>query len=144
MLQKWIKKCWNYETISYIICGVLTTAVDFVAYAVFRKMGAGVGVAQALSWFAAVCFAYVSNKLVVFKSHTANASELFREAGLFLSARVFSGIVTWVLMVVLVKLGGDRGMIYELFCKMMSSAANLILNYIFSKIWVFKKQPEKG
>ena len=41
------KKCVNYETISYLICGILTTAVDFVSYAMFRRMDMGVGMAQA-------------------------------------------------------------------------------------------------
>ena len=43
------KKCVNYETISYLICGILTTAVDFVSYAMFRRMDMGVGMAQAFS-----------------------------------------------------------------------------------------------
>ena len=50
MFGKLWKKCVNYETISYLVCGVLTTAVDFVSYTAFRKMSMGVGVSQALSW----------------------------------------------------------------------------------------------
>ena len=37
-----MEKCVNYETISYLICGILTTAVDFVSYAMFRRMDMGV------------------------------------------------------------------------------------------------------
>ena len=43
MFGKLWKKCVNYETISYLVCGVLTTAVDFVSYTAFRKMSMGVG-----------------------------------------------------------------------------------------------------
>lgn len=32
MLRKIWEKCVNYETVSYLICGVLTTAVDFAVY----------------------------------------------------------------------------------------------------------------
>ena len=95
MLRKLWEKCVNYETVSYIICGFLTTAVDFA-----------------------------------------------KEVGAFVAARAFSGAVTWVLMVVMVKLGGDRGMLYELFCKFTSSVINMVLNYIFSKLWIFKNKPE--
>ena len=42
MFGKLWKKCVNYETISYLVCGVLTTAVDFVSYTAFRKMSMGV------------------------------------------------------------------------------------------------------
>ncbi len=55
-----------------------------------------------------------------------------------MAARAFSGAVTWVLMVVMVKLGGDRGMLYELFCKFTSSVLNMVLNYVFSKLWIFR------
>ncbi|WP_367941681.1 GtrA family protein [Enterocloster citroniae] len=140
MLRKIWKKCVNYETVSYLICGVLTTAVDFAVYTVLRNVDVGVGVSQALSWLAAVLFAYVVNKLIVFRNYNMRPSYLAREVGTFVAARAFSGVVTWVLMVVMVRLGGDRGFIYELFCKFTSSVINMVLNYVFSKLWIFKKE----
>ena len=140
MLRKIWEKCVNYETVSYLICGVLTTAVDFAVYTVLRNVDVGVGVSQALSWLAAVLFAYVVNKLIVFRNYNMRPSYLAREVGTFVAARAFSGVVTWVLMVVMVKLGGDRGFIYELFCKFTSSVINMVLNYVFSKLWIFKKE----
>ena len=140
MLRKIWEKCVNYETVSYLICGVLTTAVDFAVYTVLRNVDVGVGVSQALSWLAAVLFAYVVNKLIVFRNYNMRRSYLAREVGTFVAARAFSGVVTWVLMVVMVRLGGDRGFIYELFCKFTSSVINMVLNYVFSKLWIFKKE----
>ena len=140
MLRKIWNSCVNYETISYIICGVLTTAVDFVSYGIFRRAGMGVGVSQALSWLAAVLFAYVVNKWIVFRNYDLRPSHVVREAGSFVAARVFSGVVTWLLMVAMVKLGGDRGFLFELFCKVTPSLVNMVLNYIFSKLWIFGKK----
>ncbi len=143
--MSWLwKKCVNYETISYVACGVLTTAVDFAAYALARELSFRVEAAQALSWLAAVCFAYVGNKLVVFRNYNLRPSYLVREAGSFLTARIVSGVVTWVLMVLLVWVGSDRGLWYEMACKLLASAANLVLNYVFSKLWIFRKKPEEG
>lgn len=142
MLRKIWDKCVNYETISYIICGVLTTVVDFGAYTFLRQIDVGVGLSQALSWLAAVLFAYVVNKLIVFRNYNLRPSYLVKEVGAFVAARAFSGVVTWILMVVMVKLGGDRGFLYELFCKLTSSVINMVLNYIFSKLWIFKNKPE--
>ena len=137
------ENCVNYETVSYIICGVFyTTAVDFAVYALLRQIEIGVGLSQAMSWLAAVLFAYVVNKLIVFRNYNLRPSYLVKEVGAFVAARAFSGAVTWVLMVVMVKLGGDRGMLYELFCKFTSSVINMVLNYIFSKLWIFKNKPE--
>ena len=140
MLRKIWNSCVNYETVSYIICGFLTTAVDFVSYGIFRRAGMGVGVSQALSWLAAVLFAYVVNKWIVFRNYALRPSHVVREAGSFVAARVFSGVVTWLLMVAMVKLGGDRGFLFELFCKFTSSLVNMVLNYIFSKLWIFGKK----
>ncbi len=64
MFEKIWKKLVNYETISYIICGFLTTGVDFVTYGLLRKAQLGVGVSQALSWVAAVLFAYVVRSFI--------------------------------------------------------------------------------
>ena len=140
MLRKIWNSCVNYETVSYIICGFLTTAVDFVSYGIFRRAGMGVGVSQALSWLAAVLFAYVVNKWIVFRNYDLRPSHVVREAGSFVAARVFSGVVTWLLMVAMVKLGGDRGFLFELFCKFTSSLVNMVLNYIFSMLWIFGKK----
>lgn len=140
MLRKIWNSCVNYETVSYIICGFLTTAVDFVSYGIFRRADMGVGVSQALSWLAAVLFAYVVNKWIVFRNYDLRPSHVVREAGSFVAARVFSGVVTWLLMVVMVKLGGNRGLLFELFCKFTSSLVNMVLNYIFSKLWIFGKK----
>lgn len=138
MFEKIWKKLVNYETISYIICGFLTTGVDFVTYGLLRKAQLGVGVSQALSWVAAVLFAYVVNKLIVFRNFNLRPSYLVKEAGAFVAARTFSGVVTWILMVVMVWLGGNRGIVFEMICKFTSSLVNMVLNYIFSKLWIFK------
>lgn len=142
MLRKLWQKCVNYETMSYIACGFLTTAVDFGVYTLLRQLHIGVGISQALSWLAAVLFAYVVNKLIVFRNFNLRPSYLVKEVGAFIAVRAFSGAVTWVLMVAMVKLGGDRGVWYELFCKFISSLINMVLNYIFSKLWIFKEKPE--
>ena len=81
MSGKLWKKCVNYETISYLVCGVLTTAVDFVSYTAFRKMSMGVGVSQALSWVAAVLLAYIVNKIIVFRNFNMGPAYLLKEGG---------------------------------------------------------------
>ena len=136
MFGKLWKKCVNYETISYLVCGVLTTAVDFVSYTAFRKMSMGVGVSQALSWVAAVLFAYIVNKIIVFRNFNMGPAYLLKEGGAFFAARAISGVATWVLMVVMVKLGGDRGFVYEMFCKFQKRHCRLnLLCAAFVNYW---------
>ena len=87
MFGKLWKKCVNYETISYLICGVLTTVVDFASYTVFRKMSMGVGTSQALSWVAAVLFAYIVNKIIVFRNFNMHPGYLLKEGSAFFCSK---------------------------------------------------------
>lgn len=91
MFGKLWKKCVNYETISYLVCGVLTTAVDFVSYTAFRKMSMGVGVSQALSWVAAVLFAYIVNKIIVFRNFNMGPAYLLKEGGCLFCGKGYFG-----------------------------------------------------
>ena len=58
MIEKLWKKFVNYETVSYIVCGVLTTLVDWVVYAGMCESGIDYKIAQAVSWLAAVAVSY--------------------------------------------------------------------------------------
>lgn len=142
MLGKIWEKCVNYETVSYLICGFLTTAVDFVVYGQLRRTDLSVEISQGVSWVAAVLFAYVVNKLIVFRNYDFHPSYLAKEGGAFVAARAFSGGLTWLMMVVLVRLKADGGFIYEMICKFTVCIINMCLNYVFSKVWIFKKKPE--
>ena len=62
MISKLMKKVLTRESISYIIFGVLTTVVDWASYALFWSWGWDYKVSTALSWAAAVLFAFVTNK----------------------------------------------------------------------------------
>ncbi len=138
MFGKLWKKCVNYETISYLVCGVLTTAVDFVSYTAFRKMSMGVGVSQALSWVAAVLFAYIVNKIIVFRNFNMGGVLIKRRRCLFCGKGYFrSGYLD--INGSDGKTGGDRGFVYEMFCKLTASVINMVANYVFSKLWIFKK-----
>ncbi len=139
MFEKLWKKCVNYETVSYIICGVLTTAVDWVVYAVMCEAGIDYRIAQAASWAAAVAFAYIVNKLIVFKNFDFRPGYLWKEACAFVAARGFSGVLTWVMLVAMV----DWLSWNKYLGKVIVSAVNLVLNYVFSKIWIFKGSKEK-
>ncbi len=140
MIDKLWKKCVNYETISYIICGVLTTLVDWAVYAVMCESGIDYKIAQAVSWIAAVAFAYVVNKVIVFRNFNFWPFYLWKEFSAFVACRGVSGILTWLMMVGMV----DWMKWNKYLAKLITSAVNLIMNYVFSKLWIFKDSKEKG
>ncbi|MDO4961170.1 MAG: GtrA family protein [Eubacteriales bacterium] len=139
-----IRKVINYETISYIVVGVLTTAVDYIVFAVVNESlkvsGTGfldpVVIATIVSWVAAVAFAYIANKLAVFKNFNFSPAYLLKEAAGFVSARVMSGVIVLIFMWVAVSCCGMN----EYIAKIISSAFNLIFNYVASKFFIFKNK----
>ncbi len=146
MFQKIWKKCVNYETVSYLVCGVLTTLADWCVFGLLNeRWQMDYRISTALSWLAAVCFAYVVNKLIVFRNFQFRPSCLWREWWAFFAARAASGILVMLLMILLVSLlgwgefqiGGLQAGLY--LAKAVVSVINLVLNYLFSKLWIFKR-----
>lgn len=133
-MNKLISKVFNYETISYIITGVLTTLVDWAVYAILWRNGVDYRISTALSWAAAVLFAYVTNKFFVFKSFSMMPGVLWKEFSAFVACRILTGVLTMVGMIVMVSGLG----LHELIGKVFVSAASLVLNYIGSKLFIFK------
>ena len=90
----------NYEVISYLVCGVLTTIVSYVSYFLVRIFS-GVLISQCISWVLAVAFAYVSNKIFVFLSDDWSVPVLKKELIPFISCRIFSFFVDITVQVIL-------------------------------------------
>lgn len=129
------------EIISYLFFGGLTTVVSWGSYALFERLfNLSINTSNLLSWILAVAFAYVTNKIFVFQSKEKTAKGLFKEIGLFLSSRVFSGLVEIVGVPLLVWCGlnqtifGIEGMV----SKIVVSVVVVVLNYILSKLLIFK------
>lgn len=137
------RKLFNYETVSYIIVGLLTTAVDYIVFAVVNELMKSAGAAPAdtvlpatvLSWLAAVAFAYIANKLAVFRNFNFSVKYLIKEAGSFFAARILSGVIVFVFMWAAVSVMGWN----EYISKLFATVFNLVFNYAASKFFIFKK-----
>lgn len=135
----------------YIFFGVLTTAVSYGSYFLARIAVDSVTLCNIFSWCCAVAFAFVTNKVFVFKSKTNTAKELITEVTAFVSARLLSGVVETFIM----WLCADR--LSEFFCnlfhvsqeinelifKLFANVIVLIMNYIFSKLVIFRNKGEQ-
>ena len=147
-----LKKLLNRETILYIIFGVATTAVNYVVfhllYNVLWDQSRSL-IANAAAFVAAVIFAFVVNKLFVFESKSWSAATLKREIPSFLAARVGSfGIEEAGLFLAekVLKLGGivavtvaGVALDWITVIKVMLAFVVVALNYVFCKLFVFKK-----
>lgn len=130
------------ELILYLVFGGLTTLISLLSYALFELAGLSVTVANALSWVCAVAFAFVTNKLFVFESKSWAPKTTLREAGEFVSARILTGLLTMVGVPLLVRWGMDWPLlgVEGLWAKIVMTVLEILLNYIASKLVIFKKK----
>lgn len=128
------------EIISYLFFGVLTTVVSFASYLIFaniffpQKSDLDIQIANVLSWICAVTFAYITNRIWVFKSKTKGKKQI-REVFEFVSARIFSLIVDMGMMYVMYSLMH----INDTIAKIIVQFVVVAMNYILSKLIIFKK-----
>lgn len=127
------------EIINYIIVGCLTTAVSLGSYyiCVITFLDPGnplqLQIANVISWICAVTFAYFTNRKYVFESKAANK---LLEAAKFFGARVTTLLIDMVCMALFVSLLGLNDKLAKLIVQVIVFA----LNYLFSKLFVFKKK----
>lgn len=148
-----MKKIWNLykkyeEIINYLIVGGLTTVVAIGSKLLLlftildQTNGLELQIAEIISWLLAVTFAYVTNRIFVFKSKT-NGSKCAREILNFFEGRILTQIIQMFIMwffVTLLKLDSNVWvLVFTLVCQVMQ----IVLNYVISKLLVFKKESKK-
>ena len=126
----------HQEVLSYFIFGIFTTLVNWlVFFCLFCFVGVNYVVSNVIAWKVAIIFAYVTNKIFVFKSKKNDFLSVLYEFSLFVGCRVFSGGVDILILVLFVELL----LMPEWLAKLITNVFIIIINYIFSKILVFKK-----
>jgi len=136
-LIDWAKEMFlKYKPIIlYLFFGGVTTLVNIVVYWVcFNVAGIPNLVSNAIAWLLAVIVAYTTNKLWVFESKSWDIRVVLPEAGKFLGARVATGLLDEGIMGLGVDILGFNGVIV----KVVSNVFVVILNYVFSKLFIFK------
>lgn len=130
-------KLWsNTELVAYLFAGVATTVVNYVVYFLAtRTLGMGVMAGTWTAWVVAVAFAYWVNKVFVFHTHCESAAALMKEAAGFAAMRLASLGMETVIMYVTVELLS----LNDLVMKLITNFVVIILNYVFSKLFIFKK-----
>lgn len=136
-ISYYIKK---YEgVLLYLIFGVLTTVINMVVYYIlFASLLLPNLVSNAIAWLAAVAFAFITNKIWVFKSKSFELKIVIKELFAFITARLSTGILDMAIMYV----GVDVLKGNSLYAKIFANVLVVILNYIFSKLFIFRKNKE--
>ena len=139
-MNKLLNKLLNKETIIYVIFGILTTIVDFVAFGIlYYTFNIGEIISNTTAWVLAVAFAFITNKLFVFESKSFQSKKLIKEIISFVSSRIITLLLTNLFLLCARFLG-----INMMFAKALISVVVIILNYVFSKLFVFKENTNKS
>ena len=140
LLNPFYKK--HKDVLLYIFFGGLTTLVSIGSFAVAdRRLHMDALIANIISWVCAVTFAYVTNRVWVFHSE-ARGAEVLKEALSFYAGRLATLGIEEALLFICVTLMHWN----SLYVKIAAQFIVLVLNYVISKILVFRKgkKPEGG
>ena len=152
-----VEKLLQYEIVSYLVFGVLTTVVNFVTYMVLGIFAGenyeaeilfSIGsfdfqlilLMNGIAWVASVLFAFVTNKLFVFESSSWKPAVLFREIISFFGARVVSFLLFEELLFALIV---NVLHLNDLVAKLLVAVFVVIFNFVASKLVIFRKKGEK-
>ena len=137
------------EVLLYLFFGGLTTVVSVIFFAIPMNMldlGEGkllgftidydVTISNVISWICAVTFAYVTNRTWVFEDKAHGAKPVAVECAAFFAGRLFTLVVETLLLNVMT----TTLKMQEIIAKIIVSIVTIILNYIISKLFVFKKE----
>ncbi len=129
-----------YDIIAYLFFGVCTTVINIAAYALCAKIFHFNTIASTtIAWIISVAFAYITNRIWVFKSKNTTKKEIIREIVSFVAARLATGLLDIAIMYICVDLWHWP----DILMKIISNAIVIILNYIASKLFIFAKPKNK-
>ena len=133
----------NEEIVMYVIIGCITTLIGvgskllLLSTVLDASDSFELQLAVIISWILAVAFAYVTNRIFVFKS---KSDKILKEVCSFVSSRVITLLLdmgfSWF-FITLLKMDSD---IQVKIITLIIQVLVFILNYVFSKLFVFKKE----
>lgn len=135
-LKKIVRFLTTPEMLLYIFFGVLTTVVNILSFGLLRDvLRWQLLTANTLAWVFSVAFAFLTNKVFVFRSKSFAARQVLRELTSFVGARLFSLAVDtagmWLLVDVLTW--------NDWLAKILMNVIVVVINYVFSKLFIFKR-----
>ena len=132
---KGLMKKYRSELI-YLVFGVLTTLVNYLVYIPCLHYVKSASLSNSIAWVFAVIFAYLTNKPFVFESHDWSLKVVAPEFVKFIGTRVASWLVETAILFLTVDTLHWNGLIW----KLITSVLVVILNYVGSKLLVFRKK----
>ena len=140
-LAEWYRN--HQEGMRYLIFGGLATLVNILTYILFAVLILKslpsqeliVNISEIIAFIVSIIFAYVTNKIYVFKVKSKDLKDLIREITSFVGFRIFTEIISILMMNMSIWFN-----INDIFMKIVSNIVVIILNFVFSKLIIFRKR----
>jgi len=127
----------HIDVVTYLVFGVLTTVVNYLVYLpCLNWLHLPASVSNCIAWVVAVVFAFVTNKPFVFQSHDWSMEVVLPELSKFVATRLTSGLLETAILFISVDLLHGNGNIWKLITQVLV----IIINYVGSKLLVFRKK----
>ena len=125
------------EGMNYLFWGGVAFVLSIVLFYLFANiMHLYEQIANILSWIICVIFTYITNKIFVFKSKTKGLKRIMKEFKDFVVARILTLVMENIILFVMIDLLTINNMI----AKLVGQFVVIVSNYVFSKLWIFKKE----
>ena len=123
------------EVILYLFFGGCTTLVNIISFMLlFKAIGINTYVSNVIAWILSVLFAFITNKLLVFESKNKDIKNDVVELVSFVTCRVISLFFDMLIMFLMIDIINCS----ELLSKIVANVFVVIINYVFSKLIIFK------
>ena len=120
----------------YLFFGISTTVINiYVYYICSAFINLSTLFSTCIAWVFAVSFAYCTNRIWVFQSNAHTVKKIIIEVYNFFLYRLLTGFLDIVIMYIFV----DIFNINSIIIKTLSNILIIILNFIASKLIIFKK-----
>lgn len=124
------------EILLYLFFGALTMIVSIASYAICNlTFGINALVANIISWILAVMFAFYTNRIWVFQAQRNLIRDFLKQMASFCSGRIVTLIIEEVILFIFITCLHYNSMVI----KVIAQVVVVILNYVISKLWVFRK-----
>ncbi len=131
------------EGMRYLIFGGLSTIVNIFVYIICSHLiftnlndDLKVNLSNILAIIISILFAYITNKLWVFETKTETKKDLLREFTSFIGCRAITALMDLGLMQLTVNVLRWN----DILMKILVNILVIILNFVFSKLIIFKKE----
>lgn len=119
----------------YIFFGIMTTVINIFMFWFFVYIiHTNVVIANTIAWLSAVTVAYITNRGLVFHSNVKGFTRVLKEALIFVGGRVLTYLLEDLMLVFCISYLHMN----MILIKIIATIGVMILNYLISKIYVFK------